>query len=424
MRPVDKGESPYNTIKKYQDALPYLGEKIGYYCSYCEFPIKHVPEVEHVVSKSKGGDITDWMNLLLGCKYCNARKSANTTPENDDDFLWPDVNNTAIAYTYENGYPKVNEQLLMELDPTGELKEKATNTYELVKLGNVPDLSKGDKDRRLIERNTAYYKAKESLDGWLHMKDAPDSYREDLKKQIIMTALGDGFYSVWMTVFANESQILLALTEGFESTDEVVSIYRDYGWNNDCLTSEEYTQVLNHLANANEEQADALGFFFTLLLYSNILPEDILKYQDAKSLFEVMAIGVKNLLIKYPDHRSVRKYPILSPTDWAREDRAEYDKIVSYTPGFHEMSEISHENEKLYLWEVIYELNKARNFLKCRPWKQTQVMTKEIDFQESLVKSFYLYMGFLAMNGFTPCGLFSLFFKKQRLNLWRQNTNY
>ena len=207
-------------------------------------------------------------------------------------------------------------------------------------------------------------------------------------------------------------RVIEELTEGFESTDEVVSIYRNYGWNNDCLTQEEYTQVLNSLANANEEQADALGFFFTLLLYSNILPEDILKYQDAKSLFEVMAIGVKDLLIKYPDHRSVRKYPILSPTDWAREDRAEYDKIVSYTPGFHEMSEISHENEKLYLWEVIYELNKARNFLKCRPWKQTPVMTKEIDFQESLVKSFYLYMGFLAMNGFTPCGLFSLFFKK------------
>jgi hypothetical protein len=219
-------------------------------------------------------------------------------------------------------------------------------------------------------------------------------------------------------------RVIEELTEGFESTDEVVSIYRDYGWNNDCLTSEEYTQVLNHLANANEEQADALGFFFTLLLYSNILPEDILKYQDAKSLFEVMAIGVKDLLIKYPDHRSVRKYPILSSTDWAREDRAEYDKIVSYTLGFHEMSEISHENEKLYLWEVIYELNKARNFLKCRPWKQAQVMTKEIDFQESLVKAFYLYMGFLAMNGFTPCGLFSLFFKKQRLNLWRQTTNY
>ena len=42
-----------------------------------------------------------------------------------------------------------------------------------------------------------------------------------------------------------------------------------------------------------------IDLFFTLLLYSNILPEDILKYKDAKSLFEVMAIGVKEILIKY-----------------------------------------------------------------------------------------------------------------------------
>lgn len=48
------------------------------YCSYCEFPIPHVPEVEHVVSKSKGGDLTDWNNLNLGCKYCNTRKKAQT----------------------------------------------------------------------------------------------------------------------------------------------------------------------------------------------------------------------------------------------------------------------------------------------------------------------------------------------------------
>ena len=75
MRPVDKGDSPYEKIDKYQDALPYLEEKIGLYCSYCEMPIKHVPEVEHVVSKSKGGDLTAWENLNLGCKYCNSRKS-------------------------------------------------------------------------------------------------------------------------------------------------------------------------------------------------------------------------------------------------------------------------------------------------------------------------------------------------------------
>ena len=76
MRPVDKGESPYKEIKEYQAALPYLEKKIGLYCSYCEMPINHVPEVEHMISKKHGGDKTAWSNLLLGCKYCNSRKSA------------------------------------------------------------------------------------------------------------------------------------------------------------------------------------------------------------------------------------------------------------------------------------------------------------------------------------------------------------
>lgn len=216
-------------------------------------------------------------------------------------------------------------------------------------------------------------------------------------------------------------RVIEELTEGFESTNEVFDLCSKNGWNMEMLNEEEHQSILNSLANANEEQADALGFFFTLLAYSNILPEDILSYNKAKDLFEVMAIGVKELVIKYSDYHL--KFDIIRKEDFY-EDEGKWEHINSYTPGFHQMSELSHEAEKLYLWEVIYELNKARNFLKCRPWKQTQVMTKEIDFQESLVKSFYLYMGFLAMNGFTPCGLFSLFFKKQRLNLWRQNTNY
>lgn len=218
-------------------------------------------------------------------------------------------------------------------------------------------------------------------------------------------------------------RVIEELTEGFESTNEVFDLCSKNGWNMEMLNEEEHQSILNSLANANEEQADALGFFFTLLAYSNILPEDILSYNKAKDLFEVMAIGVKELVIKYSDYHNLLKFDIIRKKDFY-EDEGKWEHINSYTPGFHQMNELSHEAEKLYLWEVIYELNKARNFLKCRPWKQTQVMTKEIDFQESLVKAFYLYMGFLAMNGFTPLGLFGLFFKKQRLNRWRQKTNY
>ena len=46
MRPVNKGEAPKIQFKKYQEAEPYLEERSGAYCSFCEFPLKHVPEVD------------------------------------------------------------------------------------------------------------------------------------------------------------------------------------------------------------------------------------------------------------------------------------------------------------------------------------------------------------------------------------------
>ena len=99
MRPVNKGKSPYQKINDYSEALPYLEKRLGGYCSYCEFPIKHVPEVEHIASKANGGDRTDWNNLLLGCKYCNTRKGKKTSLEDVDEYIWPDRDNTALAYT-------------------------------------------------------------------------------------------------------------------------------------------------------------------------------------------------------------------------------------------------------------------------------------------------------------------------------------
>lgn len=135
-------------------------------------PIKHVPEVEHVVSKSKGGDFTAWENLNLGCKYCNSRKSSKVTLNNKNDYLWPDEDNTAIAYLYTNGFPMVNRDVLNKLDTTGMYFKKAQNTYDLVELGKIPE--KGDKDRRFAERNATYYKTRKSLENWRHVKDAPD----------------------------------------------------------------------------------------------------------------------------------------------------------------------------------------------------------------------------------------------------------
>ena len=78
--------------------------------------------------------------------------------------MWTDEDNTAIAYSYINGIPKVNEELLIKLDSTGDYLKRARNTYNLVGLGNLP-MGK-DRDRRFGQRNTAYQKALNSLEHW------------------------------------------------------------------------------------------------------------------------------------------------------------------------------------------------------------------------------------------------------------------
>lgn len=87
MRPVYKGEAPYETIGKYQEAEPYLEERLGPYCSFCELRIIHVPEVEHIEAKAEGGSLTDWNNLLLSCKYCNTRKGTKVKKDEKTQYL-------------------------------------------------------------------------------------------------------------------------------------------------------------------------------------------------------------------------------------------------------------------------------------------------------------------------------------------------
>jgi len=52
VRPVVKGDAPQLAYNPYGNALDDLTAQLGYFCSYCEQPITHAPEVEHVQRKS------------------------------------------------------------------------------------------------------------------------------------------------------------------------------------------------------------------------------------------------------------------------------------------------------------------------------------------------------------------------------------
>ena len=211
MRPVNKGSSPYISISKYKMALPYLEARLGSYCSYCGMKLDNAPEVEHVASKSTDPAlITNWDNLLLACKACNPRKSNTVTSINKNEYLWPDQDNTALAFCYPLGVPQVNSAVLNALDPTGATANKATNFFELLKLGPQVRVKS---DRRVLKRNEAYQMALDSLADWKSGRNPA------MVRQIVRTVQNGGFFSVWMTVFADEPDILLALIHAFPGTE-------------------------------------------------------------------------------------------------------------------------------------------------------------------------------------------------------------
>lgn len=205
--------------------------------------------------------------------------------------------------------------------------------------------------------------------------------------------------------------VIEELTEGIESLLKVRDILAPVGWNLNRLEDQELQQIENHLQNANEEQADALGFFLTLFEFSNIQAEDILSYKDILTWEEVFEHGVAMLVKENEDFAdNLHGFPL-----------HDLDDVI---PGLRDLSEEIIKKFKALLFEVIYHLSTARNLLKSRIWKQTPVMTKEIEYQEELVKAFYMYMGSLAFMGFTPQSYYTLFFKKQQLNLWRIASQY
>ena len=100
MRPINKGMPPYTGITRYQQAEPYLEERLGRYCSFCEMRVNNHLAVEHKESKKSGGALTDWDNLLLACSYCNSRKLEKIKRGDMAKWIWPDQDNTFLAFTY------------------------------------------------------------------------------------------------------------------------------------------------------------------------------------------------------------------------------------------------------------------------------------------------------------------------------------
>lgn len=208
MRPVDKGTQNVN-FEPYQSALEPLAIRLGRYCSYCEMQVCNSLEVEHVVSISKGGAKHEWQNFLLSCKHCNGKSNKSDKVVTRVNYLWPDEDNTFLAFEYgETFHVRPHAGL-----PVSYLSH-ATSTVKLLGLdrfpGSINPPTFGDK--RYIKRNETWGIAKESLLDWQQVPS------QEMARQIVRTAIGHGFFSIWMTVFKEIPEIKLALINAFPGT--------------------------------------------------------------------------------------------------------------------------------------------------------------------------------------------------------------
>jgi uncharacterized protein (TIGR02646 family) len=213
MRPVERGHWPTEgslpvQFKEYGDARPALLEQLGPYCSYCEMPIHNQPAVEHVQPKSKVPELElFWCNFLLACAYCNSTKGDQDVRLRD--YFWPDQDNTFRAFVYVDG----------KVSPAPGLGETETScaqrTIELTGLDKYPGAPRPPSatDRRWSMRNEAWGMARHSR---MRLQRKPDN--ADMREQIVDTAKATGFWSIWMTVFADDADMRRRFIEAFKST--------------------------------------------------------------------------------------------------------------------------------------------------------------------------------------------------------------
>ncbi|MEA5553139.1 hypothetical protein VB713_19545 [Anabaena cylindrica UHCC 0172] len=215
MRPVKRGSIPSDPktgqkiiFRKFQDAKPRIVERIGHYCCYCEKPVTNVRDVEHILPKQHYPRLQIiWHNFLISCRVCNDIKGHSLIRRKN--FYWADVDNTFRIFEYHPVSAEVKVNSLLS-DPE---KVIAKNTLDLVGLDRKPGHPKiTPADERWKERFVTVGIAQEALSD-LQNNDTPE-----MRKQIVRTAQGQGFWSIWMTIFKDDPDMLQRFISAFPGT--------------------------------------------------------------------------------------------------------------------------------------------------------------------------------------------------------------
>lgn len=215
MRPVRRGTSPQTgDFTDYADAKPNLISRLGSYCSYCERKIVTQLAVEHIQPKGLPAyfhQAGNWNNFLLACVNCNStKKDKNVILA---DALLPDRDNTFFAFHYT---PDGKVEPALEID--ARLVKIAEHTLELTGLDKAIN-EVLDENGNLV----AIDRVSQRMQAWLNATVARDFIinnptNDAVRCLAVENAKLNGFFSIWMTVFHDDADMLNRLIDAFPGT--------------------------------------------------------------------------------------------------------------------------------------------------------------------------------------------------------------
>lgn len=218
MRPISRGASPIvGEYQDYTEAKPDLVRRIGLYCSFCERRIATNLAVEHVQPKglpAYANLIGRWDNFLLACVNCNSSKGQRDVKL--ENLLLPDRDNTFAALQYLSDGS-------IEASPVAVAAGLMQMVADTLALTGLDKIAMNSPDAN--GRHVALDRVRQRMEAWLtaeHSKADLAAAPQNLNLQhaIVRLATASGFFSIWMTVFQGDANMLVRFIDAFDGTRE------------------------------------------------------------------------------------------------------------------------------------------------------------------------------------------------------------
>lgn len=209
------------------------------------------------------------------------------------------------------------------------------------------------------------------------------------------------------------SRIIEELGEGFESYLIMMDMFHN---------GENEIDMIPYLQNFNEEIADAIHFWLELMIFSGFEVSHLKKWMETDWEISFKNPDLFAEYLKLGGHFVEGAIPMIKiPKRMVIKD---IDLKDEFLRGGRALSKVLCHQMKIYLWDITYYLQIARNTLKNKPWKQTHMLTDLEQYEQNLKKVTYSLFTFFYFAGFTKESLFHIYYKKNKVNQFRIESKY